>query len=134
VAWYGLFVRPDLVVGAGPVGIALAAAVLASGVVAAVAPLVGMHRCLAAERDTLLARADARVHGLVERSLARSDSDSPAADQKDELDLAVEVRRQIASVATWPWRPGMVAAFGSTVVLPLLIWAMSQYADRVLFD
>jgi hypothetical protein len=132
VAWYGLFVRPDLVIGAGPVAIGLAAAVLASGALAAVVPLVGMHRRLATERDALRARADERVQDLVERSLERTSAEGSAGDLKDELELAVEVRRQIAGIGTWPWRPGAAAAFGSAVVLPLVIWAVTQYADRVL--
>lgn len=131
VAWYGLFVRPDLVTDAGPLALGVAAGVLAAGALAAVVPLVGMHRALARNRDALLSRADARVSELVERSMG---GDAASAGRlKDELDLAVAVRELVAAVPTWPWRPGSVAAFASTVVLPLLLWAVTQLGDRLLF-
>lgn len=135
VAWYALFVRPDLVVDGGPLALAVIAAMLSAGALTATMPLLGIHRRLAGERDRLLAEADRRISATIERTWAAIDAESTdrSAASSAQLAAAIQARDLVRATPTWPWRPGAIAAFGSTVVLPLVIWAVTQYADRVLF-
>jgi hypothetical protein len=91
-------------------------------------PLHGVHRLLVRAKTRLQDDVEQRVEVAFQRVHDQQDTDdlSNLSDRKTLLDMLLIERDLVARLSTWPWRAGTLAGFGSTLLLPLLIWLLQQ--------
>ena len=97
-------------------------------VIAFVVPLSGTHTRLDAEKDRLVAEADARLKGLLaeinrdvdERDLARADGLNKS------LSSMLQQREVLAKLPTWPWSTTTLRAFVSAMLLPIVLFLIQR--------
>jgi len=110
---------------------------IAINVVVAIAafiyPLQGIHARLDAAQDSMAAENDARLEVAYRELHRRVDSghETGMADLHHEIQALLEFRREIRSASTWPWSPGTIRAFGSALLLPLVLWGIQQVLERL---
>jgi len=97
-------------------------------------PLQGIHARLDAAQDAMAADNDARLEAAYRELHRRVDSGKEAgmADLHHEIQALLEFRREIRSASTWPWSPGTLRAFGSALLLPIVLWGIQQVLERLL--
>ena len=133
LAYYAAVVRPDFVL-TNPVGIAYLAVAVASGVLSFVVPLYGMHQRLEAEKRGLLTIADWRISEAVSAAWRQLD---PASGQEAEttqrrLETVERARSIVERLPTWPWAARTLTGFLSTLLLPVVIWLITNVLGRLL--
>jgi hypothetical protein len=103
-------------------------AIPALGVFAFVAPLWGMHRRLAAEKERLRDASEARLEGLlaeVERDVDALDL-SRADGLNKTLGSLLQQREVIARLSTWPWSTTTARGFGTAIMLPVVLFLIQR--------
>jgi len=116
----------------GPATLGLLAINLILSVVLFTLPLYGMHARLRDEKERLMSAVSSRIEGVlngIHRSL-----EEPAAGDIDTLNkglasLLLE-RDLIAKSPTWPWSPGTLRAFASSVLLPIVLFFVTLILER----
>ena len=125
-------VRPDLVSSSRMLEVLLVAMV-PTAVACFVLPLRGMHRRLAAEKDHALAQVALRFETVFKRLHERVDQEVLADADKFNLQItSLSAEREVlARVSTWPWEPATLTGFLTTLVSPVLLWAIQRVLERV---
>jgi hypothetical protein len=97
-------------------------------------PLVGAHRLLAAEQSALLAENAGRLRLALERLHAVADGrdEGHAASVQHVLLGLQQERALLQAIGTWPWRPGLLRAFLTALLLPMVIWLIQFVLARLL--
>ena len=114
------------------IGTAIAATVLA--IICFVAPLVGMHDAIAAEKSRRLAA----VNGLLAGALADLHRRAAARDLTDADELETQLsslyaeRALISAAPTWPWEPQTVRGFTAAIVIPIALWLVNRFLEQAL--
>ncbi|HLC43241.1 MAG TPA: hypothetical protein VJO34_16650 [Methylomirabilota bacterium] len=116
----------------GPATIGLLGINLMLSVVLFALPLYGMHARLRDEKERMMGAVAARVEAVL-TTLHRSLED-PAASNIDTINkglasLLLE-RDLIAKSPTWPWTPGTLRAFASSVILPIVLFLLTLILER----
>jgi len=132
LAYFIAAVRPDIVRDTPALQV-LIVAMLPTAVACFVLPLYGMHLRLVAEKDRLLADANARLETVLARLHARVDKEILTdADQLfHQLSSVAAEREAISRLSTWPWEAKTVTGFLSTLVLPVLLWLVQRLLGRL---
>lgn len=116
---------PSIIMLSFQVGLAVAAFVL---------PLRIINRHLVSEKRRLLAEVDQRVRSALER-LNRS-FDEENFEVMDDLNTALTSlnteREILVKIPTWPWRAGVLSAFLSVVVLPIVLFILQLFVSKIL--
>jgi hypothetical protein len=42
----------------------------------------------------------------------------------------IRKREMMAKISTWPWNPGTIRGFASTLLLPILLWLITRFLER----
>lgn len=132
LAYFIAAMRPD-VVRDTPVLQVMILAMLPTAVACFVLPLRGMHRRLVAEKDHLLAEANARLELLLARLHARVDEENLTDADKlsHQISSVAAEREAISRLSTWPWEVATVTGFVTTLVLPVLLWLVQRLLGRL---
>jgi hypothetical protein len=96
-------------------------------------PLRGMHRRLVAEKARLLRASTERmkqtmalIHGTVDTK------DFGQADQLQKTLTSLLAEREVLGrLPTWPWTPGTLRGFATAAGLPVLLWLLFRFLERV---
>ncbi|MDP9468232.1 MAG: hypothetical protein M3P32_05755 [Chloroflexota bacterium] len=102
-------------------------------VAAFVLPLRGMHRRIAAEKGRLQGEAGDRLKttiGALHRSVDSGDLADADALNKTLASLVTE-REVLDRLPTWPWRPGTLGAFATAIGLPIVLFLITRFLDRL---
>jgi hypothetical protein len=112
---------PDIL--RSPVSAGMLVGLVAIAVASAVAPLLGVHRRLADQKNRLVGEADAHLQKSIAMLNERvAEGDLAAVDQVSRLIATLMTTRDIQrNIATWPWPPGTVVALVSTLMLPIFL-------------
>ena len=127
-----LAVESGLLTGWVTVTFAMAAA--AGALILFAWPLVGAHHLLAAEKKALFADNTERLREALERLHAAAD------DGEDEKTASIHYllsglqgeRTILQMMGTWPWRPGLLRAFLTALLLPMVIWLIQFLLARLI--
>ena len=99
-----------------------------------VLPLLGMHDRMAREKGRLLREVNERLKVTTTRIHDGVDADHLAdADQLNKtLNSLLAEREVIGRFSTWPWSPNTLRGFGSAILLPIVIWLLIRFLERVI--
>lgn len=106
---------------------------MAVAIAAFVLPLRGMHRRIAAEKSRLQGEAGERLKATISalhRSVDRDDLAQADALNKTLASLVSE-RDILERLPTWPWRSGTLGAFVTALGLPIVLFLITRYLDRL---
>lgn len=98
-------------------------------------PLVGLSRRLRAEKRRLLDESASRisvVRGEL-HSAAASRSFEASGDLRTMLSALSEDHDRIKGLSPWPWDSGTIRGFGTTLLLPIGTWLVTNLLNRALF-
>jgi hypothetical protein len=101
-------------------------------VIVFVIPVLGMRERLAGEKQLQLRQANELLQaamGKLESKLRSEDYNSLDQLQAG-IDTIVGKRDRLVKISTWPWDPGTLRGFASTLLLPILIWFITQLLGR----
>lgn len=108
------------------VALYLASATLAVGVF--VVPIISMQRRLEKEKarvlvemNDLLRRATDRLH----RKILGDDYEGMTATEAG-ISALIRERDLLQKTSTWPWSPGTLRGFASTLLLPIFLWVVTR--------
>lgn len=108
-----------------------------SGVVAAaffVLPLYGMHERIRQEKAKLQAEANQRLRALIaalHQGIDRRELGDADALNKTIQSLNIE-REVLDKIPTWPWQPNTIRGFLTALILPIVIWLITNFLERIL--
>lgn len=108
--------------------------ILGVAVLAFFLPLLGMHGRMGAEKRRLQDEVGQRVERLVDGlhgSVDREDL-SGADGQNKALASLISERDLVNRLSTWPWQAGTAGAVASAVILPIVLFLLTRFLDRVL--
>ena len=108
--------------------------ILGVAVLAFFVPLLGMHGRMAQEKRRLQDEVGLHVEILVGRLHASVDREdlSVADGQNKELASLISERDLVNRLSTWPWQAGTAGAVASAVILPVVLFLVTRFLDRVL--
>lgn len=100
------------------------------GVVIFIAPLIGMRNRLVQEKvqrlkeiSELLEWTITQIHDKV------SNKDLEISEARSTMGALIEEKALIEKVSTWPWNPGTIRGFASTLILPILMWFVNRFLE-----
>lgn len=105
-------------------------AVLAA--VVAIVPLSATHRAIADEKRARATANGQRIEDTVSamaKALDAGDTAAVEAKQK-QLGALLTEKDLIAKAGTWPWAPGTVRTFATTILVPVFLLLANRIADR----
>lgn len=107
-----------------------AGAVLAAAV--AIVPLSATHRAIADEKRARATANGQRIEDTVAAMAQAHDSGDTAAMEarQKQLGALLTERDLIAKAGTWPWAPGTVRTFATTILVPVFLLLANRIADR----
>lgn len=96
-------------------------------------PLRGMHDRLAAEKAALLAAASDRIKLTLNRIHGEVDSDDlrRSSGLNETLTSLISERDLIGKLSPWPWSTATLRGFASALLLPIVIWAITRFLERL---
>jgi hypothetical protein len=121
---------------AEPVTYLLMGVVLTVAGAAFVLPLLGMHQRLVQEKHKVEAEINRGLETVHQKVQERMESEDFA--NLDDLDktlsILLSLREVVAKISTWPWQAETLRGFISALLIPILIWALTEILERyVLF-
>ena len=129
---YSAITDPATFTSTAELGLFLVVSLVALG--AFVLPLLGMRNRLVAEKrrsiDEFAVRAT-RVSDDLARAIDEGRYDSVEV-IRDALDAVTAQRERARRASAWPWDASTLSAFATTLLVPLVVWAVTTYAGRVL--
>ncbi len=96
-------------------------------------PLRGVHGRLAAEKAELRGAVGRRISGALEsihRAVDAGDAAAVTAGHQALSALTAE-RDLVVKIPTWPWSAGALTRFLSAVLLPIGLWLVTRFLERV---
>ncbi len=108
--------------------------ILGVAILAFFLPLLGMHGRMSAEKRRLQDEVGQRVEVLVDRlhgSVDREDL-SGADGQNKSLASLIAERDLVNRLSTWPWQAGTAGAVASAILLPIALFLMTRFLDKVI--
>jgi hypothetical protein len=129
---FGYFLDPSGLSTSFDVFTSLAVAILA--VVIFVMPIIGIRKQIddvkertLGETSDLLQRARDDLHSKVSRR---------AYDEfkgiENSIGALIRERELLGDIPTWPWDPGTLRGFASTLVLPVFLWLVTRLLERLI--
>jgi len=98
-----------------------------------VLPLKGMHERIVAEKERLQSACAVRIEAVTASiHKAIDDDDLTRADGLNKMLASLVVERDmLAHLPTWPWKPGTVGAFATAILLPVGLFVVTRFIDRL---
>jgi hypothetical protein len=96
-------------------------------------PLRGVHGRIAADKSKLRGEIGRRIGGTLEalhRAVDEGDAAGVTAGHQTLTALIAE-RDLVARIPTWPWSAGALTRFLSAVLLPIGLWLVTRFLERI---
>jgi hypothetical protein len=96
-------------------------------------PLRGIHARIASDKARLRGEVGRRMSGTLEaihRAVDAGDTAAVTAGHQALAALTAE-RDLVVKVPTWPWSTGALARFLSAVLLPIGLWLVTRFLERI---
>lgn len=108
--------------------------ILLLAMVVFIAPLMGMQRLLYQEKKRQLAQTNELILAASKRlhHKVRVEDYTEMAGTKDAIAALMTEREMLEKISTWPWDPRTLRGFGSTMLLPIVIWVVTRLLERYL--
>lgn len=108
-------------------------AIIVLAVAVFVVPLEGMHRLLREERKRELKELNGLLRTVSDRlhDEVRADTYEYIQRSKDALAALTLERERLQKTSTWPWNPGTVRGFSSTLLLPIFLLLVTRLIERL---
>ena len=132
---YGfLWVNPDDVSINEPVVLGIYVLITFIAVVTFIWPQLGIHRLQNAEKDRLLEEVNQRYESAIAQ--LHKGVDAKNYDGMSNLSMAIgslnQERMTIEKIPTWPWQPETLRWLVTALVLPLGLWLLQFFLQRML--
>lgn len=110
------------------VSLVMVVAVFVTGILCFVLPLWGIHDRLVDEKAVLMREVESRLGVLGAEMYRRIDAGEFDGTKPISEALAGmgEVRRRIADIPTWPWRPQVLSGFLSALIVPIVVYLATR--------
>ena len=97
-------------------------------------PLRGIHGRLEAQKDRLQGEVGRRLSAAFDAINRAVDADdAPSLSRAQQALAALTAQRDlIARIPTWPWSTGTLRAFGSTLLLPIILFLIQHFLGQFL--
>jgi hypothetical protein len=131
VGYYSLTVSGAFVT-VNPVALPLSIANFVFAAACFVLPLYGLHGRLVIEKNRLLHEASQRVTAMTTELYERVDGRqlTGVKEVSDALAGVVSTREQVMKLPTWPWPPRAIGQFVTALVLPIVIFVVTQLVGQ----
>jgi hypothetical protein len=125
-----MLINPELL--AHPFSLAMMALFTILAVAVFVWPLLGAHRRMEAEKETMLHDIDLQFGAAsVTFSQRFQDGDHAAIERLNGTIMSLDIQhRRIMAIPTWPWRPETLRSVLTAIVLPLALRILQFLVDR----
>ena len=123
----GNLYNPELSTGVNLIGTLL---MVLFGIIIFVAPLIGMRSRLVQEKVQRLKEISELLEwtiGQIHDKVRNKDLDISEA--RSTMGTLIEEKVLIEKVSTWPWNPGTIRGFASTLILPILMWFVNRFLE-----
>lgn len=97
-----------------------------------VVPVMGMRDLLTEEKKRVL-RATSDLLQMTEDKLderIRAEDYSDLQGMETAIRALIRKREMLTSISTWPWDPGTVRGFASTLLLPIFLWLITRLLGK----
>ena len=97
------------------------------------APLLGMQSRLKDEKKRLLTAVDQRLKSILGEVRQRIDSGelSKMGELNTTLSTLLKEQEILRGISTWPWDPGTLRGFASTLMLPIVVWLINRFLNQL---
>jgi len=98
-----------------------------------IVPLIGIRGLLSEKKTSELHRMEDLIqltNEQLHQKVTRGDYDDLGGIQSA-LNMLTRERDQIKSVPTWPWNPGTLRGFASTLILPVFLRYVYQLVENL---
>lgn len=97
-----------------------------------VVPILGMRDRLAQEKAHLLGVTSDLLQLTSDKLEERIRADDYASLQGMETAIRALIRKRemVEKISTWPWNPGTIRGFASTLLLPIFLWIVTRLLGR----
>jgi FtsZ-binding cell division protein ZapB len=124
----GTLYNPELSTGTNLFGFLL---MMFMGVLIFVSPLIGMRNRLVDEKvqrlkeiSELLQLTINEIHDKV-----RNQADTDISEARSTMGALKEEKALIEKISTWPWNPGTIRGFSTTLILPIIMWFITRFLE-----
>jgi hypothetical protein len=104
------------------------------GLAVFVLPLTEINRRLREEKNRLLKIVNIQIEDAFEK--VRKDFQSNDLEQMPSLHASIEImlkeKTLLETIPTWPWAPSTFRGFLAAVFLPLFLWLVQQFLERIM--
>ncbi len=97
------------------------------------APLLGMQSRLKEEKENLLSQLNQRLKSIldeVDQSLDAGEL-SGLGDLHTAINTLLKKQDILEKISTWPWDSGTLRRFGSTLLLPIVLWLITRLLENL---
>jgi len=104
----------------------------ASAIIIFVVPVMGMRDRLVKEKKQTLDETSDLLQSTgdkLERKI-RADDYIDLQGMETAIRALIRKREMVEKISTWPWNPGTVRGFASTLLLPILLWLITRFLGR----
>ena len=111
-----------------PVAMSASAVSVVAAVACFILPLQGIHGRLVMEKARLMEAANRRLLTVTDELYRRMDADELAgiADLNSAMSGVTAVRERVSRLPTWPWPPQVLRGFVTALLIPVVIWFVTQ--------
>ncbi len=111
-----------------PVSLGASVVVVAVAIACFILPLQGIHGRLVTEKARLMEAANRRLLMVTDELYRRMDTDELAgiADLNSAMSGVTAVRERVLRLPTWPWPPQVLRGFVTALLIPVVIWFVTQ--------
>jgi hypothetical protein len=104
----------------------------APAVIIFVVPVLGMRDRLAEEKKQTLDEASDLLQSTSDKleTKIRADDYTDLQGMETAIRALIRKREMVGKISTWPWNPGTVRGFASTLLLPILLWLITRLLGR----
>jgi len=97
------------------------------------APLLGLQSRLKDEKERLLTDVGRRLKFILADIRQRVDSRelSKMSELNTTLTTLLKEQEVVRDISTWPWDPGTLRGFASTLLLPVVLWLINRLLEQM---
>ena len=103
-----------------------------AAVVVFIVPVLGIRDRLIEEKKRELRRTSELLQATIDRfeNKVRANDYTDLNGLETAIGTLTRKRELIAKISTWPWDPGTVRGFASTLLLPIVLWLITHFLGR----
>jgi len=101
-------------------------------VIVFVVPVLGIRDRLIEEKKRVLQQTNELLQSTTEKfeRKVRANDYSDLQGMETAIETLMRKREMVMKISTWPWDPGTIRGFASTMLLPIVIWLITRLLGR----